>query len=179
MLVAKQKRKENIAEYILYLFQIEDLIRAFKLDINLIQEQLVANYQADESTKKEITDWYSNLVIMMDKEGKRENGHLQFIENLINDLNEFHLKLLETEKDEMYVQIFKAIAGLLTELKQKNKTASNDIQLTLDTIYGYLLLKIKKSEVSEATSGAVTRLSQWLGILSKLYRDFEQGEFQF
>lgn len=179
MLVAKQKRKENIAEYILYLYQIEDLIRAFKLDMNLIQEKLVANYKVGESTKKEITNWYSNLVIMMDKEGKRENGHLQFIENLINDLNEFHLKLLETEKDELYVQIFKAIARLLTELKQKNKTAGNDIQLTLDTVYGYLLLKIKKSEVSEATSDAVTRLSQWLAVLSKLYRDFEKGEFEF
>jgi len=179
MLVAKQKRKENIAEYILYLYQIEDLIRAFKLDMNLIQETLVVNYKVDESTKNEITDWYSNLVIMMDKEGKREKGHLQFIENLINDLNDFHLKLLATEKDEKYVQVFKAIAGLLNELKQKNKTVNNDIQLTLDTVYGYLLLKMKKSEVSEATSEAVIRLSQWLGSLSKLYKDFEKGDFEF
>jgi len=179
MLVAKQKRKENIAEYILYLYQIEDLIRAFKLDMNLIQETLVVNYKVDESTKNEITDWYSNLVIMMDKEGKREKGHLQFIENLINDLNDFHRKLLATEKDEKYVQVFKAIAGLLNELKQKNKTVNNDIQLTLDTVYGYLLLKMKKSEVSEATSEAVIRLSQWLGSLSKLYKDFEKGDFEF
>ena len=179
MLVAKQKRKENIAEYILYMYQIEDLIRAFKLDMNLIQDRLVVNYKVDEKTTEEIIDWYSNLVIMMDKERIRENGHLQFLKNLINDINEFHLKLLQTEKDQMYVQIYRAVAGLLTELKLKNKAAENDIQLTLDTIYGYLLLKMKKSEVTEATSEAVKRLSQWLGSLSKLYKNFENGEFEF
>ena len=75
MLVAKQKRKENIAEYILYLYQIEDLIRAFQGDINLIQEKLIVRYQTDEKTSAEITDWYNNLVKMMEKEGIEEKGH--------------------------------------------------------------------------------------------------------
>ena len=66
MLVAKQKRQENIAEYILYLYQIEDLIRAFQGDINLIQEKLIVRYQTDEKTSAEITDWYNNLVKMME-----------------------------------------------------------------------------------------------------------------
>ena len=34
MFVASQKRKENIAEYLLYMWQIEDLIRANNLDID-------------------------------------------------------------------------------------------------------------------------------------------------
>ena len=54
MLVAQQKRKENIAEYILYLYQIEDLIRAFHLDISKIEIKLVSQYQVDEKTKQEI-----------------------------------------------------------------------------------------------------------------------------
>ncbi|MBK6283764.1 MAG: DUF4924 family protein [Draconibacterium sp.] len=68
MLVAQQKRKENIAEYILYLFQIEDLIRAFQFNISSIETNLVSQYQAEENTKKEITEWYKNLVVMMEKE---------------------------------------------------------------------------------------------------------------
>ena len=51
MLVAKQKRKENIAEYILYLYQVEDLIRAFQLDMDIIENQLVSRYDAGEETK--------------------------------------------------------------------------------------------------------------------------------
>ena len=176
MQVAKQKRKENIAEYILYLYQVEDLIRAFQFDINLIQKNLVVNYQADEKTSAEITDWYNNLVLMMEKEGIREKGHLQFLTNLIADLNEFHIKLMELGTEKVYVQNFKSIAGLIAELKQKNKIAKNDIQLGLDTVYGFLLLRMKKAKISTETENAVKQLSQWLGNLSKLYKDFELGE---
>lgn len=179
MLVAKQKRKENIGEYILYLYQIEDIIRAFQLDINLIQNNLVNQYNADEKTLKEISNWYANLVSMMDKEGIREKGHFQFLINLIADLNEFHLKLLETEVDKFYIQNYQTVAGLITELKQKNKRANNDVQLATDSIYGFLLLKMKKSEISIATTEAVKRLSAWLKMLSKLYNDFEAGDLEF
>jgi hypothetical protein len=55
MLVAQKKRKENLAEYILYLYQVEDLIRAFHLDMDLINENLVASYQTEKETKQEIS----------------------------------------------------------------------------------------------------------------------------
>ena len=179
MLIAKQKRKENIAEYILYLYQVEDLIRAFQFDMNLIQEKLVANYQADEKTSDEIAEWYNNLVAMMEKEGIREKGHFQFLTNLINDINEFHIKLMETGSEKVYVQNFKSVAGLIAELKHKNKIAKNDIQLGLDTVYGFLLLKMKKAKISAETENAVKQLSKWLGILSKHYKDFETGDLEF
>ena len=178
MLVAKQKRKENIAEYILYLYQVEDLIRAFHLDMDLIEKQLVSGYRADEKTSAEIVEWYRNLVLMMEKEKKEEKGHLQFLVNLINELNQFHLKLMQMEEDAMYVNTYKAVAGLVTELRQKNDFASNDIQLALDAVYGYLLLKMQQKTISDATTDAVRRLSQWLSALSKLYKDYEAGDFE-
>lgn len=178
MLVAKKKRKENIAEYILYMYQVEDLIRAFQFDMDLIEKRLVASYKVDEKASDEITDWYQNLLLMMEKEGIKDNGHLQFLHNLIVDLDQFHLKLLETQKDTLYVNTFQAVAGLVTELKQKNKKAENDIQVTLDAIYGYLLLKMQQKKVSDETVTAIKRLSYWLGALSKLYKDFEAGDLE-
>lgn len=179
MLVAKQKRSENIAEYILYLYQVEELIRAFKFDLNLIDQRLVAAYKVDEKTSDEIRNWYSNLVIMMDKEGIREKGHMQFLKNLISDVNDFHLRLMSDASEKVYIQNFQMVTGLLAELKLKNKSAENDVQLALDTVYGFLLLKMKQADVSKETAEAVKRLSQWLGILSKLYKDFEKGDFSF
>jgi hypothetical protein len=70
------------------------------------------------------------------------------------------------------------VAGLVTELKQKNPSAENDVQLTLDAVYGYLLLKMQQKEVSGETTDAVQRLSQWLSALSKLYKDFEAGDLE-
>ena len=178
MLVAQQKRKENIAEYILYLYQVEDLIRTFQFNINLIEEKLVSNYKTDEKTTEEIKDWYNNLVVMMGKEGIKEKGHLQFLTNLIGDINEFHIQLMNAGTETNYIQTFKTIAGLLTELKQKNKTAQNDIQLGLDTIYGFLLLKMKKATISPETENAVKQLGMWLGSLSELYKKFESGDLE-
>lgn len=178
MLVARQKRKENIAEYILYLYQVEDLIRAFQLDINVINNNLVPRYKVDEATTKDISDWYENLVVMMEKEGKQKNGHLQFLVNLVNDLHEFHLRLMQTDVNPMYVSVYKAVAGLVNELKQKNPVAGNEVQVALDGIYGYLLLKIQKKEITPETEDAVKRMSTWLSHLSRLFKDFESGDLE-
>jgi hypothetical protein len=178
MLVAQQKRKENIAEYILYLYQVEDLIRAFQLDMNLINEKLVRSYAADEKTTAEISSWYENLVLMMEKEGRQEQGHLQFLENLVSELNEFHLRLMNEEVDAKYTSVYNSVAGLITELKAKNPDASGDVQVAIDGIYGYLILKIRKKDISPETMEAVKSLSLWLSLLSKHFKDYESGDLQ-
>jgi len=179
MLIAKQKRKENIAEYILYLYQIEDLIRAFKLDMELIKERLVSSYNADEKKSEAIASWYENLTMMMEKEQIQQKGHLQFLTNLISDLNEFHLKLMETGKDAMYPHTFKTVAGLITELKEKNPEAKNDVELGITAVYGFLLLKMQQKQITIDTTEAIKRISKWLAELSKLYKDFEDGDLEF
>jgi hypothetical protein len=178
MLVAQKKRKENLAEYILYLYQVEDLIRAFHLDMDLINAKLVAGYQTEKETKQEISAWYKNLVKMMEKEGKQKKGHLQFLTNLVNDLYEFHVRLMGTKVDSMYISVYKAVAGLVNELKQKNPEAENDIQVAIDGVYGYLLLKIQRKDITTETKDAVKRISQWLALLSKLFKEYESGDLE-
>ena len=178
MFVAQRKRKENIAEYILYLYQVEDLIRAFNLDMDLISTQLVKSYNAGISSEKEIIAWYENLVMMMQKQGKQEKGHLQFIVNILGELNDFHLRLLERETDKIYPSIFQAVAGLINELRQKNPDTDDDVHLAIDGIYGYLILKIQKKEITSETEEAVKRMSHWLSYLSRLYKEYEKGDFE-
>ena len=179
MLAAQQKRKENIAEYILYLYQIEDLIRAFQFNISAIETNLVSQYQVDDKTRLEISGWYKNLVVMMEKERVQEKGHLQFLINVINDLNELHLKLMDSGIDKSYVGGFQSISGLITELNLKGNSVKNDVQTSLDAVYGFLLLKMQKKEITEETSFAIGRISNWLRTLSKLFKDFEAGELEF
>jgi hypothetical protein len=178
MLVAQQKRKKNIAEYILYLYQVEDLIRAFQLDMNLINNKLVNNYQADEKKSSEISAWYENLVLMMEKEGRQKQGHLQFLENLVSELNEFHLRLMNEKVDAGYISVYTSVAGLINELNEKNPDASGVVQVAIDGIYGYLMLKMQNKAITPETREAVTRLSQWLSRLSKLFKDYESGDLQ-
>jgi hypothetical protein len=116
---------------------------------------------------------------MMQKEGIRDKGHLQFLWNQINDLNEFHLKLMETGIDKNYVGVFQSISGLITELNLKNNLVKSDLQISLDAIYGFLLLKMQQKEVTIETIDALKRLSSWLGLLSKLYKYFESEVLEF
>lgn len=179
MLVAQEKRKQNIAEYILYMYQVEDLIRAFKFDMNLIESQLVSRYRTDDQKKKEIAAWYENLVLMMGKEQIREKGHLQFLLNLMDDLNELHLKLMDTGQNPSYVMSFNSVAGLVQELKGKNPSGRHDVDLAITAIYGFLLLKMQQKEVSSQTTLAIRQLSKWLSDLSRLYLEFEKGDLEF
>jgi hypothetical protein len=179
MLLAQQKRKENIAEYILYIYQVEDLIRTFQLNMSVIEKQLISQYQVDEKTRMEIVLWYKNLVIMMEKEGVREKGHLQFLTNQIAELNEFHMKLMETGIDKEYVRVFQSISGLITELDQKSLSVRNDLQISLDAIYGFLLLKMQQKEITAETTEAIKRISSWLSLLSKMFKEFESGDIVF
>ncbi len=178
MFTAKQKRKENIAEYILYLFQVEDLIRACSLDMEIIDKQLVPQYKTDTKTSTEISAWYKNLVLMMKREGIQQKGHLQFLVNLVNDVNEFHLKLMETRKVPEYVQTYVSVAGLITELKIKSNTLNNNILTSLEAVYGYLLLKIQKKEITAETQEAMERIVGWLNQLSALYKDYEEEKLE-
>lgn len=57
MYTASQKRKENIAEYLLYMWQIEDLIRANNLDIDKIRSSIIDLYDLPPEKKKEMEEW--------------------------------------------------------------------------------------------------------------------------
>ena len=50
MIIAKEKRKTNLAEYVLYMWQVEDLIRSFCFDIEKIGTEYIARFQVDEAT---------------------------------------------------------------------------------------------------------------------------------
>ena len=91
MIIAQEKRKTNLAEYILYMWQIEDLIRAYKFDIGLITEAVLQHFQQPEEKNIEIKEWYENLIEMMKVEKVEEKGHLQIIKNNIDELFDFHM----------------------------------------------------------------------------------------
>ena len=82
MIVAKQKRKENIAEYLLYMWQVEDLIRANQFDIDSIRRTVIAQYDQPDEVKEEIAGWYEVLIEMMRSEGVKEKGHIQLNKNV-------------------------------------------------------------------------------------------------
>lgn len=178
MIVAREKRKNNIAEYIIYMWQVEDLIRALKLDMLAIGESLVNQYQVDEPTRKEVHDWYMNLVLMMEKEQKQKDGHLQFLVNLVDDLNRFHLALVQQQTDQQYSLLYHEISADLELVRQKSGNIHHDIEVAFNTLYLLIMLKMKEKTISEGTQQAVWKFGNFLAYLSKLYKAWEAGDLE-
>ena len=94
MIIASQKRKENIAEYLLYMWQIEDLIRANGLDINKIISNVIDRYDLSPEQRKSMIEWYESLIDMMRREDVVDKGHLQMNRNIIGDLADLNRRVL-------------------------------------------------------------------------------------
>lgn len=110
MKIAQQLKEKNIAEYLIYMWQIEDLIRANDCDVDRIEENIVSRYQVSDEERRELTEWYANLASMMREEGVREKGHLQINRNVIINLTELHAALLASPKFPFYSSAyFKAL----------------------------------------------------------------------
>lgn len=178
MIIARELRKTNIAEYILYMWQVEDLLRACSFDVEKIEQQLVRRYSTDEAASKEIADWYTNLAVMMEKEHVQEKGHLQVIANLVNDLNEFHLKMLEVQNDQEYLRLNQQNQEAINELIQKSNS-ENEVATCLNALYGFMMLKLKSSEISPETHKTIENLAHQIGHLSARYIQFENDDFEF
>ena len=114
--IAQAKRKENIAEYILYLWQLEDLLRALQFSPEAIYSQLVAPRDVPQQRKDEILAWYLDLASLLRKEGKEQSGHLDHTLHLIGDLHNLHLHLMHAPVGEHYRHTFARLAPELPKL---------------------------------------------------------------
>jgi hypothetical protein len=176
MIVAQEKRKSNIVEYIIYMWQIEDLIRALSLDMSKIETVLVSKYDVDDSKKNEIRLWFQNLTLMMQKEQRQKDGHLQFLVNLVNDLNQFHETLIVRNIDQEYSNLYNDILPDIHLVRQKSGRDHHDIEVSLNTLYLILMLKMKNQEISEGTQAAIWKFGNFMGHLSKLFKLYEAGD---
>jgi len=176
MLIAKQKKEENIAEYVLYMWQIEDIIRAYRLEIDAIQKNVIDQFHLDEKTKKEMREWYENLISMMRVENIQEKGHLQINKNIVSNLNDLHLELLREPKEIQYNALFFKTLPFLVEFRNKTNAGeeTDDIELALNVLYGVLLLRLQKKEITKETMQAVEQIGKLLATLSVKWHQLPQ-----
>ena len=174
MIIASKKRKENIAEYILYMWQIEDLIRANGLDIDRIKANVIDSFQLDEAQKVEMTQWYESLIDMMRREGVTDKGHLQINKNMLNQLVRLHQALLNDPEFPEYSAEFYRTLPFIVELRSKAGDAKvGEIETCVTALYGMLMMRLQKKEMSQETLDALKQISRFITMLS---RDFHLDE---
>lgn len=172
MFTASAKKKENIAEYLLYMWQIEDIIRAYSLDIDRISTEIVDAYtDITDEQRKSLYEWYESLIDMMRSEGVVEKGHLQLNKNVIIDLTDLHLRLLKSPREPFYTAAFYKALPYVVELRAKAQSAQvGEIETCFNALYGILMLRLQKREVSADTLKAMKDITAFITVLAEKYR---------
>ena len=170
MLTAKQLRSDNIAEYILYMWQLEDILRAANFDIEIIRRQIVDNYPTDESTKAAMSQWYSDMIDMMRIEGVKERGHIQINKNVIIQLTDLHNMLLKSVKYPEYGAEFYKTLPIIVELRAKSGDGKvGEIETCFNALYGTMLMRLRGQSLSESTPSAMSQISKLISLLATFY----------
>ena len=109
MYIALEKKKTNIIEYVLYMWQVENIIRACKFNVNKIEETVINHLGLNENEKALSKEWYSNLAKEMKLEGLEEKGHRSEIMETVAELTLLHTTLLKTFEDQKYNILYKIL----------------------------------------------------------------------
>ena len=176
--IAQSKRKENIAEYILYLWQLEDLLRAMQFSPEAIYSQLVAPRQIDEEQKHIYLLWYMDIVNLLRKEGKEERGQLEHTLHLIGDMHNLHLQLMHNPIGEHYRSTFAKLLPQLPQLRAMiKKEEISDTEICFRALYAAMLYRIKGDKKrAEAINDTIELVSPVVAELADMYRKVEQGK---
>ena len=146
-----RSKKENIAEYILYLWQMEDYLRAFPQNADATPE-------------------LHELNEMMHREGLMDGGHMALAANALAELEDLHATILN--EDAMYRAAIMRLQPSLNLLKAKtDRPTMSDIEACLLLLYQIMLLKLQKKEITPETASVQTQATQVLQFLSRTYHD--------
>ena len=177
MFISQQLRKKSIAEYVLYMWQVEDLIRAYGCSLSRIKNEYVSQFSdyTDEQ-RSELVDWYGDLIRMINQEGKREKGHLQINQIVVQDVSDLHAQLLQSSKFPFYNAEYYKVLPFIVELRNKGSKDVGEIETCFNALYGTMMLRLQKKPISPETAHAVKEITTFIGMLSDYYiKDRTEG----
>jgi hypothetical protein len=159
MLIAREKRRSNIAEYVLYMWQVEDTIRAFEFDTGRLYRELISSFEQTPEILQEIREWYENIAAHMINENVKQSGHIQTVKNVVNEMHDFHLHLLQQPGESVYANLFAEVKPLLEGIRKGE--AENDIESCLSVVYIYMMMRLQKKKSVMEQRRALSCLSDF------------------
>ena len=180
MLIANRLKETNRAEYLLYMWQVEDLLRANGCDIDRLRENYLSKFDLPADARSQMEQWYANLCEMMRSEGVAEKGHLQINRNALQDLSELHEKLVASAHFPYYRSAYYKVLPYIVEVRNRGgHKDEGELQTCFDILYGVMMLRLQKKEISPETAAAVKDISTLLGQLSDYYFKDKEEPIEF
>ena len=180
MYISQELRKKNIAEYLLYMWQIEDTIRAFGCSLSRIRNEYISRFDYDDDQKDEMTDWFGYLIRMMNEEGCRENGHLQINKVVMMQLEELHTRLLGSSKFPFYSAEYYKVLPFIVELRNHGADKSqSEVETCFNSLYGVMMLRLQKKPITPDTTHALKEITTLVGMLNDYYLKDKETPLEF
>ena len=134
-----------------------------------------AKAKIDEQ-RSELVDWYGDLIRMINQEGKREKGHLQINQIVVQDVSDLHAQLLQSSKFPFYNAEYYKVLPFIVELRNRGSKDVGEIETCLNALYGTMMLRLQKKPISPETAHAVKEITTFIGMLSDYYiKDRTEG----
>lgn len=170
MLPAEVKKRENIAEYIIHMYQTEDLILSYDFNLDEIFEFVIRHMSKDETELKQLLLWYADIIDRMKQEQVVETKErLRETQSYVGQLTDLHFMLYK--KDDAYKAIFdQASEDIRNQLVLSEGKLSNPVQICINGVYGMLLIKLNGKKISPEQQSMIEHFGEVLSYLSKAYR---------
>lgn len=169
MNLAEKKKQSNISEYIIYMYQTEDLLRAFDLDIEQVEKYVISHIPESEENKTEILSWYNGVLSKMKEEGVEQSGHLAEVQNVVTSLESLKAELLSS--DDNFKEVYDKAKPFIDEnLKLAKGAITSEIQICLNGVYGLLLMRTRGLKVDDDLLKSLDTFGDVLSYLSYKYK---------
>lgn len=167
MNLAESKKRNNISEYIIHMYQTEDLIRIYDFDMEKVDEYVIKHIPMED--KEPLKKWYREVASKMKKEGIEEKGHLDEVQDIVSELITIKKELLEI--DDNFKKIYKESKPHIDEsLKYAQGQIESEVQACLNGVYGLLLLRMNGRSVDDSIMTSVNAFGDVLSYLSYKYK---------
>jgi len=179
MKIAHQLKDSNIAEYLLYMWQLEDTLRAYGCDADRLRDEYVSRFDLTHDDRRAEEQWLADLCTMMREEGKTESGHLQINIGTISLMTDLHLQLLKSPKHPYYSAAYYKALPFIVELRARSgHTDAPELENCFEALYGVMLLRLQKKPISKETQEAVAHITHLLSLLADAWRKERAGELE-
>ncbi|MBB6460556.1 DUF4924 family protein [Flammeovirga kamogawensis] len=166
MVIADQKKEQNICEYIIYIYQSEELLRAFDFNFKDIEEYVINHIsKLSKQEKQDVLQWHKDLHTLMQEEEVTKEGHCSLAQNEVDKITKLHNDLIVNDK-EYQSRYAVAEPHINNNLKIADGLITNPIQICINGIFGLLLLRTRGKKIDEPTQKILNSFGDVLSYLA-------------
>ena len=173
MTTAEEKREQHIVEYILYVWQMEDLVRAVGLDLGGLRNHLSSAYAGDRLEAELV--WFGELIRALRSENKTGSGHVSSLDEVMIELTYLHQTLLNVLKDEEYRSAVEKAKPHIAAMAERGAEQRTELDAMLVALYGWLVLRMGGKSVYPETEESLAVIRDWANLLGGRYIRMRAG----